>query len=189
MPFSELPKPALFWKLFTSTFVLSAFTLGGGYVIVPLMRKTFSQKLKWIDEKEMMDLVAIGQSAPGPIAVNTSILIGYKIGGVAGALTSLLGTVLPPLIILTLFSYLYTAIQNNRIIKMLFYGMSVGVAVVILDAVASLAWAVSKGKKIIPIILMVAAFIATAVFKVNVVLVLFCSALIGILYYSRGRKE
>lgn len=74
----------LFWTLFKSTFVLSAFTFGGGYVIVPLMQKKFVEELKWIEADEMLDLVALGQSAPGAIAVNTSILIGYRMAGFWG---------------------------------------------------------------------------------------------------------
>ena len=90
--------------LFTSTFTLSAFTFGGGFVIIPLMRKKFVEQLHWIDEEEMMDLTAIAQSSPGAIAVNASILVGYRVAGVPGALVTVLGTVLPPLIILSIIS-------------------------------------------------------------------------------------
>ena len=79
-------------KLFTSTFYLSAFTFGGGYVIIPLMRKKFVEQFHWIEETEMLDLTAIAQSAPGPIAVNASSLIGYRLAGFAGAMVSTLGT-------------------------------------------------------------------------------------------------
>ena len=77
--------------LFTSTFTLSAFTFGGGFVIIPLMRKKFVEQLHWIDEEEMMDLTAIAQSSPGAIAVNASILVGYRVAGVPGALVTVLG--------------------------------------------------------------------------------------------------
>ena len=93
---------AFYRKLFCSTFYLSAFTFGGGYVIIPLMRKKFVEQLHWIDEEEMMDLTAIAQSSPGAIAVNASILVGYRVAGVPGALVTVLGTVLPPLIILSI---------------------------------------------------------------------------------------
>ena len=76
----------MYTKLFSSTFSLSAFTLGGGYVIVPLMRKKFVDELHWLEEKEMLDLTAIAQSSPGALAVNASILIGYRIAGVLGAI-------------------------------------------------------------------------------------------------------
>ena len=74
--------------LFLSVFKISAFTFGGGYVIVPLMRKRFSEELGWVQQEEMLDMIAIAQSAPGPIAVNTSILLGYRLLGIKGALVS-----------------------------------------------------------------------------------------------------
>ena len=80
-----MEKKSLYIKLFKSTFFLSMFTFGGGYVIVPLMEKKFVNELGWISEDEMLDLIALGQSAPGPIAVNTSILVGYRMAGVPGA--------------------------------------------------------------------------------------------------------
>lgn len=180
MPDAKISKPALFWKLFSSTFILSAFTVGGGYVIVPLMRKTFVDKLHWIEEDEMMDLIAIAQSAPGPIAVNTSILVGYKIAHIPGALVTLLGTVLPPLIILTLLSYAYNAIKDNRIVQALFFGMSIGVAVVILDAVTSMARTIFGTRRVLPIVLMFLAFIATYILKWNIVLIILSSAVVGV---------
>lgn len=78
-------KAKVLWKLFISTLYLSAFTFGGGYVIVTLMKKKFVDDLHWIDEKEMLDLVAIAQSSPGAIAVNGAIVVGYKLAGIAGA--------------------------------------------------------------------------------------------------------
>ena len=84
-------------KLFISTFYLSAFTFGGGYVIVTLMKKTFVDQYRWIDEEEMLDLVAIAQSCPGAIAVNGAIVVGYKLAGLPGVMTSVLATVIPPL--------------------------------------------------------------------------------------------
>lgn len=168
------------WVLFRSTFKLSAFTIGGGYVIVPLMRKLFVEQYQWIDEQEMLDIIAIAQSAPGVIAVNTSILVGYKIAKVPGALVTLLGTVLPPLIILTLLSYVYDAIKDNRVIRTLFYGMSIGVSVVILDAVVSMARTIMKNGRVFPIVIMIGAFVATYAFDVNIVVILICCAAIGV---------
>ena len=101
-----------YWTLFTSTFILSAFTFGGGFVIISLMKKKFVDNLKWIEEEEMMDMIAISQSSPGAIAVNASILVGYKVAGFIGALIATLGTILPPLIILTIVSYFYQAFRT-----------------------------------------------------------------------------
>ena len=87
-----------YWTLFLSVMQLSAFTFGGGFVIIPLMRKKFVEKLHWLDEQEMLDLTAIAQSSPGAIAVNASILVGYRVAGVPGALLTVAGTILPPLV-------------------------------------------------------------------------------------------
>ena len=117
----------MYGKLFSSVFMLSACTFGGGYVIVPLMRKKFVEDLHWIEEGEMMDLVAIAQSSPGAIAVNASISIGYRCAGILGAIVAVIGTVLPPLVILTVISYCYEAFIQIRWIQLMLFGMQAGV--------------------------------------------------------------
>lgn len=97
-------KQKVLWKLFLSTLYLSAFTFGGGYVIVTLMKDKFVDKYHWIEENEMLDLIAIAQSAPGAIAVNGAIVVGYKLAGLAGVLTAIFGTVLPPFLIISAIS-------------------------------------------------------------------------------------
>lgn len=82
------------WKLFVSTLYLSAFTFGGGYVIVTLMKEKFVDELHWMEEDEMLDLIAIAQSAPGAIAVNGAIVVGYKLAGLLGALVAIVATML-----------------------------------------------------------------------------------------------
>ena len=122
-------------KLFLSTFELSACTFGGGFVIIPLMRKKFVEELGWIEEEEMLDLTAIAQASPGAIAVNASIMLGYHIAGIPGAILAVLGTVLPPLIIISIISMFYQAFRNNVIVSMAMRGMLCGVAAVICDVV------------------------------------------------------
>ena len=100
-------KQKVLWKLFLSTLYLSAFTFGGGYVIVTLMKDKFVDKYHWIEENEMLDLIAIAQSAPGAIAVNGAIVVGYKLAGLAGVLTAIFGTVLPPFLIISVISVFY----------------------------------------------------------------------------------
>lgn len=128
-----------FGILFLSTFKLSAFTFGGGYVIIPLMRKQFVDRLGWLEEQEMLDLTAIAQSSPGPIAVNAAILLGYRVAGVPGALVTMLGTVIPPLVILSVISLFYDAFRSNLIVSRVMKGMQAGVAAVIFDVVLTMA--------------------------------------------------
>ena len=175
-------------KLFTSTFVLSAFTLGGGYVIVPLMRKKFVDELEWIEENEMLDLVAISQSCPGAIAVNASVLVGYRVGGVLGALVTVLGTAFPPLIILSVISLFYEAFRSNTYVGYALKGMQAGVAAVIIDVVYNMARDVIKKKRLLPILIMVLSFAASYIFDINIMLILVFCAIIG-LYFGRGEKK
>lgn len=170
---------SLYWTLFTSTFYLSAFTFGGGYVIVPLMEKRFVQELGWIDEDQMLDIVAIGQSSPGPIAVNTSILVGYRMAGVPGALVTVLGTILPPLVIMTLVTYFYLAVRDNPIVNNLLLGMQAGVAAIIVNVVWNMAMRIIKQKRVVPILVMAVSLIAGIVFDVNILYLLLFAGIIG----------
>ena len=165
--------------LFLSTFQLSAFTFGGGYVIVPLMRKKFVEQLHWIEEQEMLDLTALSQSAPGPIAVNASLLVGYHVAGIPGALITVLGTVLPPLIIISVISVFYAAFRDNPIVSLVMLGMQAGVAAVICDVVVTMAKGVLSQKRIIPAVMMVLAFLAAVFLDINLVIILLVCGCVG----------
>ena len=164
-------------KLFASTFYISAFTFGGGFVIIPLMKKKFVEEFHWLEEDEMMDMMAIAQSSPGAIAVNASIIIGWRLAGLPGVLISVLGTVLPPFLILSVISVGYTAFQDNRIVKYILRGMQAGVAAVVVDVVIQMAGRLIKKKERFPVFMMCGVFVAAAVCEVNVMLlILVCGA-------------
>ena len=173
--------------LFFSTFRISACTFGGGFVIVPLLRRKFVEDLGWVEDQEMLDLAAIAQSAPGPIAVNASVLVGYKVAGVPGALMAALGCALPPLVIISIISYFYAAFRSNPVVDMLMKSMLAGVAAVICDVVITMAGKVCGGKKwLLPVITMVLAFIAVRFLKVNIILVILVCGILGALQTKRG---
>ena len=177
-------------QLFFSTLYLSTFTFGGGYVIVTLLKQKFVDELHWIDEDEMLDLVAIAQSAPGAIAVNGAIVVGFKIAGIPGILVSVLGAVLPPFVILTVVSYFYSAFKNNFAVQAMLYGMKAGVSAVIIDVVFDMASGIVKGRDALLIIIMIASFIANYFLKVNVVWIILVTAGIGALItIVRSRRE
>lgn len=167
--------------LFLSALQLSTFTFGGGFVIIPLMRKKFVEKLHWIDEQEMMDYTAIAQSSPGAIAVNAAILVGYRVAGIAGALITVLGTVLPPLVILSVISFFYAAFRSNQIVSMAMAGMAAGVAAVICDVVFTMGAGVLRQRRVLPVLVMAGAFAATCFFGVNVVVIILVCGVIGAL--------
>lgn len=166
-------------KLFTSTFYLSAFTFGGGYVIIPLMKKKFVDDLQWIEEEEMLNLAAIAQSSPGAVAVNASMLLGYRIAGILGALVTILGTILPPFIILSIISFFYAAFRENVVVNAVLKGMQAGIAAVIVDVVLNLGGNVLKEKDLISAIVMTGAFIATFFLKINVMYIILVCGCIG----------
>ncbi|MEN2776753.1 MULTISPECIES: chromate transporter [Oscillospiraceae] len=171
-------KKNIYIKLFISTFYLSAFTFGGGYVIIPLMKKKFVDDLQWIEDDEMLNLTAIAQSSPGAVAVNAAILLGYRVAGILGALVTILGTVLPPFITLSVISIFYTAFRDNIVVNAVLKGMQAGVAAVIADVVLNLGSNVLKQKDIVSMIIMVGAFIATFFFRINVIyIVLVCGCM------------
>ena len=166
-------------RLILSTFQLSACTFGGGFVIIPLMRKKFVEKLGWIDEQEMMDLTAIAQSSPGAIAVNASILVGYHVAGIPGALLTVLGTVLPPLMIISVISYFYQQFRDNMFVNMAMAGMLAGVAAVICDVVINLGKTIFQLKRVLPILVLIGSFAAVRFFNVNIMIVILVCGMIG----------
>ncbi len=172
-------KRAILKKLFFSTLYLSTFTFGGGYVIVSLLKTKFVDELHWIDENEMLDLIAIAQSSPGAIAVNGAIVVGYKLAGMPGIFCAILGAILPPFVIITAISAFYTAFKENFFIQNMLSGMRAGVGAVIISVVYDMGRGVVKLRSPILIMIMIAAFLANYYFKINVILIILLTALIG----------
>ena len=173
-------KAALLCKLFLSTLYISAFTFGGGFVIVTFMKRKFVDQYHWIDEDEMLDITALAQSSPGAIAVNAAILVGWKVAGFFGMVVSVLGTVLPPMVILSVISLIYQKFAQNTYVKFVLAGMQAGVAAVILDVVCSLGGKVISEKQWVYYAVMILAFIATFFLDVNVVYIILAAAAFGI---------
>ena len=183
-------KARLLWQLFLSCFYISAFTFGGGFVIITFMKRKFVDEKGWINEQEMLDLTALAQSAPGAIAVNAAVLVGWRIGGFLGMLTAVMGTILPPLLIISVVSLFYTAFAANRYVALVLDGMQAGVAAVILDVVCNLGKNVVKSRSVVKIGLMAAAFTATFFFKINVIYIILAAAAVGIVTETlRHKKE
>lgn len=181
-----------YFKLFMSVFVISAFTVGGGYVIVPLMKKEYVDKLKWVKSEEMVDLIAIAQSSPGAMAVNTAVLVGYRTGGVLGAVIGALGAVVPPLISITLIYFAYAAFKENKIAYAFLSGVKIGVAAVIIDVVIGMVSSILKKRSILSIFILLISFLLVYFARVNVIIVTFGCILIGIinsLFQIGGRNK
>ncbi len=175
-------------QLFIETIRLSACTFGGGFVIVPLMRKRFVEELKWIEEQEMSDLTAIAQSSPGAIAVNASILVGYHVAGIPGALTAVLGTVLPPFFIISVISLFYSAFRDNTIVNLAMTGMLAGVAAVICDVAVSMLKEIFKEVRLLPVIVLSASFIAVRFLRVNIIIIILICGMTGAIDAFRRKQ-
>ena len=167
-------------QLFFATLYISACTFGGGFVIVTFMRRRFVEQLHWLDEREMLDFTALAQSAPGAIAVNAAVLVGWRVAGFCGMLAAALGTVLPPMVILSVISLGYRAFADNRCVALALGGMQAGVAAVVLDVVCGLGGTVLRERSPLHIAVMAAAFIAGALLGANVVYVILAAALAGV---------
>ena len=122
---------AMLLKLFTTFFKIGLFSFGGGFAMIPLIQREVIEKHKWIDEKDFLDMLVLAQSTPGPIAVNTSVFVGYKMAGVAGAIMATLGTVLPSFMVILLLALFFAEVRENRYVDAAFRAMRPAVVALI----------------------------------------------------------
>ncbi len=168
-----------YWELFKSTFIISAFTVGGGFVIISLLKAKFVDEYKWLEDKEALNLVAIAQSAPGVMAVNASIIMGYKLAGMSGSFVAILATVLPPLITLSVVGYCYDAFATNQYVQLLLKGMQCGATAIIINVALDLLKKELKKKLAIPLLIIIGTFAANYFFDINLMYAILVDGLIG----------
>ena len=173
-------RPTRLWKLFLSTLYISSFTFGGGFVIVTFKKKKFVEELKWLEEDEMLDITAITQSSPGPLPVNASVIIGYRMQGIPGSLAAVLGTILPPMFVISLICVFYTEFRQNLYIAAALQVMRAGVAAVILDVTWNLAKNVWNSHSVFYTSLMVLSFCGAYFFGVSAMIIILICLVIGI---------
>ncbi len=125
--------------VFASFFRIGLFTFGGGYAMIPIIEREIIDRRRWIDRREFLDLLTLAQSVPGPIAVNTSVFVGYKVRGMRGAVAALLGAVVPSFTIILLIALFFAGIRQNAVVDAAFKGMRPAVVALIIGPVLSLA--------------------------------------------------
>lgn len=177
------------WNLFISCFYLSAFTFGGGYVIVSLMKQKFIEELGWIEREELLDMVAISQAAPGAVAVNSSIVVGYKMFGFVGALVAALGTSLPPLIIISIISVFYEWFKSNRAISLILTGMQAGIVALLVKVIIDMGSEVLKADKKLALFLMALVVVLSLVFHITVIYIILGFILAAAIYTLVERRK
>ena len=168
---------------------ISAFTFGGGFVIVTLMKRVYVDRLGWISEEEMLDYTALAQTAPGPIAVNAAVLVGRHVAGGWGMAAAVLGTVLPPIALLLLVSLVYDAFAANRYVALFLRGMQAGVAAVICDVVCSLGVRVLREKNWVSYVLTAATFVLSFVLRVSAAWIVLGALAVGIVLALLDRRK
>lgn len=165
--------------LFGSFFKIGAFTFGGGYAMIPLIQAEAAQKRHWVTDEDILEIVAIAESAPGPIAINAATFVGYRVGGFFGAMSATLGVVLPSFLIILAVSYVLRQFRENRYVAFAFQGIRAGVLALIVKAL----WQMYRKckKNAVSYLIMAAVFVLVAFVKVSVLPVLAGCALVGLL--------
>lgn len=174
------------WKLFCTMLFLSAFTFGGGFVIIPLMQRRFVEELGWLAEDEILDMVAFARSSPGAVTVNVAVQVGTRVAGAMGALCGVLGTIIPPLAILSLISLFYDAFAASPVVAALLYGMRIAVSIVVSDAVGTMVMEIIQGGDRVRWAVLGMVFVLSLVTDISTVWLLVGSAVLGLLL---GRRD
>lgn len=174
--------PHFYRKLFQSTFLISAFTVGGGFVIIPLLRAKYVDEYGWLTDKDTLNLVSIAQSMPGVVAVNASVILGYRMAGLRGALTALAATILPPLITLSIISCAYDWFASNPYVRYALKGMQCGATALIVNVAIDLLQKQLRKKLLFPLAIIAATFIANFIFDINLMLLILIDGILGLLF-------
>ena len=176
-------------ELFLTFLKIGAFTFGGGYAMIPLIQKEVVDNHKWMSDEDILEIVAIAESTPGPIAINSATFIGYRTCGFFGAFAATFGVVLPSFLIIVAISFILDAFESAKIVKYAFFGIRAGVLALILKALWSMYKKCPKG--VVSYIVMAVALVCTAVFKLNVLIVIVGCAVIGLVssFVIRRRQE
>ena len=174
-------------ELFFTFFKIGAFTFGGGYAMIPLIKREVVENKKWIDEDEMFDIIAIAESTPGPLAINAATFVGSKLMGVRGSVAATLGVVAPSFLIIVIISQILLQIEKLDIVKDAFMGIRAGVIVMIANALFSLFKKLKKNA--FTYFLLAFALILIWIVKLDTIVVLIICALAGILWTNYLRKK
>ncbi len=171
-------KMLIYLQLFLTFMKIGAFTFGGGYAMIPLIQKEASEKHKWVTDADILEIVAIAESTPGPIAINAATFVGYRTAGFWGALVSTVGIVLPSFLIILLISYVMQEFQHIEAVRYAFSGIRAGVLALIIKALWSMYRKSPKGA--VAYFIMGASFVLAAFLKMNILIVIVFCAVLGL---------
>ena len=167
------------WQLFVTFFKIGGFTFGGGYAMIPLIQKEAVEKHKWVTDDDILEIIAIAESTPGPIAINSATFVGYRTCGVLGAACATFGVVLPSFVVILAISYVLKEFQNIRAVQYAFNGIRAGVLALLFKALWSMFKKSPRGWA--AYVVMAGAFVATAFLDINVLYVVIACAVFGLI--------
>ncbi len=165
-------------RIFLTFMKIGAFTFGGGYAMIPLIQREVVDEKKWITADDVLDIVAIAESTPGPIAINAATFVGHRVGGFWGAFCATLGVILPSFVIIAAISYVLKEFEELRAVKYAFLGIRAGVLALILRAFWTMLRQIPKNA--VSCCIAAAAFVLAALLKLNVLLVILLCAAAGL---------
>lgn len=168
-------------RLFLAFLKIGAFTFGGGYAMIPLITEEAVNKNNWISDDDMLEVVAIAESTPGPIAVNSATFVGYKVAGVKGALCATLGVILPSFVIISLISLVLEAFNEFKPVRYAFMGIKAGVLALIVKAFIQMFK--KNEKSLFSYFIMVMAFILMTFLPINAIFIILFAAIAGIIMF------
>ena len=176
-------------SLFLTFMKIGTFTFGGGYAMIPLIQREVVEEKKWINESELMDMIAIAESTPGPIAINSATFVGHHVGGFWGAFCATVGVILPSFAIIAAISSVLQQFERLRAVKYAFLGIRAGVLALILKAFWNMARQIPK--KAVSCCIAATAFVLAALLKLNVLVVIVLCAAAGLIasLMAEGRAK
>ena len=173
-----MKKFSLLFRIFATFFKIGAFTFGGGYAMIPLIQKEAVDKNEWVTDDDILEIIAIAESTPGPIAINSATFVGYRACGVLGSFCATFGVVLPSFLIILAISFVLSQFQELRAVQYAFQGIRAGVLALLFKALWGMYKKTPKGW--VAYVVMAGSFVATAFLKVNVLFVIIGCAVFGI---------
>ena len=182
-----MKKPS-YLELAWSFFKINMVTFGGGYAIMPIIKKTYVDEKFYLTENDMLDIIALAQSIPGAMAINTSMLVGYKLRGVMGALVSLIGAFLPPLLVISVVYLFYELFQTNLLIQSILSGMRGAVSAVMIYSAFNMFKSLLKTNRVFSLTLMILAFLIGWFTNISVGYIMLVAGIIGFLYFGYIRN-
>ena len=171
-------KNSRLWKLFLTFFKIGAFTFGGGYAMIPLIQKEAVETNGWITDDDILEIIAIAESTPGPIAINSATFVGYRTAGVLGAACATFGVVLPSFVVILAISYVLREFAQVAAVQYAFNGIRAGVLALLFKALWTMYKKAPKGW--VSYVVMAGAFVATAFLNIPILAVIVGCAVFGL---------